>query len=73
MSQTRAIGEMIHYYSQRYAEAGVTLAEGLNALMRDIENGGLDAATVGKRGDLAMPRLIELAAAINRMRSLIVR
>jgi len=69
-SQTRAIGLMIHYYAQRYLEGSASLKEGMELVMRDIEERGLDCLLPYKVGDLAIPRPCEVAAAINRMRTL---
>jgi hypothetical protein len=49
------------------------LVEGLKRALADVEEKGLDILTPYKRGDYARPRLFELAAAVNRMRSLKVR
>jgi len=68
IGQTRAIGLMIHTYSQNYAKNNATLAEGLEQLIADVEQKGLDIVTPYKVGNLALPRLHELAAAINRIR-----
>ena len=68
MGQTRAIGLMIHTYGQRYANNHTTLVDGLKQLMSDVEQQGLDIISSYKVGNLALPRLHELAAAINRIR-----
>lgn len=70
LSQTRAIGEAIYYYATNYARRGLSLREGLDYLMKDLDRGGLDILVPYKAGDLARPRVFEVAAAINRMRSL---
>ncbi len=69
-SQTRAIGDMIHYYARTYGGRGLTLCEGLARTIADAEKEGLDLLSPYKLGSYAMPRIFELAAAINRMRSL---
>jgi predicted ABC-class ATPase len=71
--QTRAIGTAIHRYATRYAPGGAGLIEGLTRVMDEVENNGLDILVSGKTGDLACPRLFETAAAVNRMRTLVVR
>lgn len=73
MSQTRAIGDIIHYYSQRYLKEGDTFKVGLNKVMNDLEEKGLDILSRNKMGNYALPRIFEVAAAINRMRTLKVR
>ena len=69
-SQTRAIGQAIHHYSAHHIGKGLSLREGLQRLMEDLEKGGLDVLSRSKVGNLARPRLFEIAFAINRMRSL---
>lgn len=73
VGQTRAIGKMIYYYATHYSahngkQTG-SMIEGLNKLFEDIEKNGLDIISQHKVGNLAMPRLHELAAAINRIRN----
>jgi predicted ABC-class ATPase len=72
-SQTRAIGLMIHYYSEHYLEKTQNLKEGLTRVIADIQEKGFDALLPYKVGNLAMPRIYEVAAAINRMRSLKIK
>lgn len=72
-SQTRCIGLMIHRYGRFYADGRRSLRQGLEALMQEIEEKGLDCLSPFKIGNLALPRLFEVAAAINRMRTLRVR
>jgi predicted ABC-class ATPase len=69
IAQTRAIGAAIFYYADRYAQ-DLPLKEGLQNLMTDLQKGGLDILGPYKTGNLAKPRIFEIAFAINRMRSL---
>ena len=64
-----AIGAAIFYYADRYAQ-DLPLKEGLQNLMTDLQKGGLDILGPCKTGNLAKPRIFEIAFAINRMRSL---
>ncbi len=73
ISQTRAIGDIIHYYSLHHAGREYPLKEGLEKVMREIDRGGMDILSDYKEGDYARPRIFEVAAAVNRMRSLRVR
>ena len=73
ISQTRTIGLMIHYYSEKYLHRSRSLREGIELVMRDAEERGLDCLIMYKLGNLAMPRIFEIAGAINRMRSLKVQ
>lgn len=50
-----------------------TLSEVVDAIMADIESKGLDVLVPFPQGDLAMFRRFELAAAINRLRTLKVK
>lgn len=70
VSQTRAIGHLIHYYGQRYLNQTANLREGLQRVFRDLEEKGLDVLVPHKVGNLALPRIFEVAGAINRMRTL---
>jgi predicted ABC-class ATPase len=68
MGQTRSIGLMIHYFAQHYATHCDNLVSGLRQVLADAERYGLDRFSPYKVGNLALPRLHELAAAINRIR-----
>lgn len=68
-SQTRAIGHAI-YYSTWYMNGERTLSEVIALVMRDLEDGGLDILGPGLAGDYAAFRNLELAFAINRLRTL---
>jgi predicted ABC-class ATPase len=75
-SQTRAIGEIIHYAARNYLNGRTTLRQALEQVERDIEKEGLDVISpfYGQHpGDFARSRPLEVAAAINRLRSLSVR
>jgi predicted ABC-class ATPase len=72
-SQTRTIGLIIHYYSENYLGKTASLREGLTKVMEDIQEKGFDILLPYKAGDLAMPRIYEVAGAINRMRSLKIK
>lgn len=72
-SQSRAIAELILLFAARYLPQAAGLREGIERMMRDVAADGLDAAMPSRVGNLALPRSFEVAAAINRMRSLKVR
>jgi predicted ABC-class ATPase len=72
-SQTRAIGLMIHFYAERYLERAPSLKEGMELVMRALQEQGLDCLLPYPAGNLAMPRPFELSGAINRMRTLQVK
>jgi predicted ABC-class ATPase len=73
-AQIQTIGMMIYFYSRHYferdeADTENNLIEGLQKVLKDGEQSGLDIFNLDKAGDLAMPRIHELAAAINRVRN----
>jgi len=75
--QVSAIAQAILYAQQYYLHAERPLSEVLDLVMEDIERGGLDALSLGLNagnpklsGDLAEFHRFELAAAINRLRTL---
>ena len=67
--QLKAIAKAL-VYLKKYARQQLTLAEILNKLEENINKSGLDIITDFPQGDLAQFRSIELAAALNRLRSL---
>jgi predicted ABC-class ATPase len=73
VSQTRAIAQAVLIFATRYATRGLPLREGLEMLESEIESKGLDTLTPFKAGNLARPRMQEIAFAINRLRTLKVR
>jgi len=72
LSQTRAIGDAIHY-ATRYMDGSTTIAGVIEKVMADIEKQGLDILSPATRGDYASFRAIELGAAINRLRTLMIK
>jgi predicted ABC-class ATPase len=72
-SQTRAIADIIYYYAKHCTAAGINLAEGLDRIMNMIDEKGIDSVLVFNRPDSARPRKFEIGAALNRMRSLIIK
>jgi len=69
ISQTRAIGHAI-FYATRYMDGKTTLKEVMALVQKDIDSKGLDILVPFLTGDLARFRGIELASAINRMRTM---
>jgi len=70
VAQTRSIGLIIHYYAERYAtRRDMSLQQGLLATLSDIHENGIDIISPYKVGNLAYPRLFDVVAAINRIRS----
>ena len=73
-SQTRATGALLaHAVARGYIDGRNTIAAILALLDADLDRAGLDllAQRAGEHpGDLARPRMLELAAALNRLRTL---
>ncbi|MBW2724957.1 MAG: ATPase, partial [Deltaproteobacteria bacterium] len=77
-SQTRAVGLAIYRASERLMQHGATLAKVLDELDALFDREGLDALDIlnpsaphrHHPGNLARPRRHEIAAAINRLRTL---
>jgi len=68
--QVRAIAAAMVYVHQHHLDQGQSLAQWLGQVMTIIDAQGLDALTPFPDGDLAQFGSLELAAAINRLRSL---
>ena len=71
--QLRAIASAIVYAKEQYINERRTLPEILNCIMADIELQGLDILSNLPEGDLVLFRRFELAAALNRLRTLKLR
>jgi len=72
-SQTRAIGDALYYAATRYVNDQRSLREIITALDRDLEAHGLTVLDPFGRAsakDYARPRGLEIAAALNRLRTL---
>ncbi len=70
ISQTRAVGDIIHYALRRYIDGRRTLGEILDLVEADLDREGLDIVSAYRKGNLARPRRFEVAAAVNRLRTL---
>ncbi|MCP4694587.1 MAG: ABC-ATPase domain-containing protein [Desulfobacterales bacterium] len=71
-SQTRAIGLAIHYATRRM-DGVRTLKEVIDLVLEEMDREGLDVLSPYIVGDLARFRGLELAAAVNRMRTLVMK
>jgi len=71
-AQTRAIGDAI-YYSTRYMDGRRSLREVVERVVDDVRREGLDVIGPFVSGAYAAFRGVDLAAAINRLRSLKVK
>ncbi len=74
-SQTRAIADIIYYAWKKYFDGSCSLSEAIRCIENDLDRYGLDVISPFKEksGDYARPRRFEIAAAINRLRSLQIR
>ncbi len=78
LSQARALGYAIHLASHRFMDERTPLGEVIEAVARFLDERGLDTLDPFRRGEahpgnFARPRALELAAAINRLRSVRMR
>jgi hypothetical protein len=73
VGQLRAIGCAMTYIQQQYLDGKQTLPNIVERIMQDIAEGKLDVLTPYPQGDLMMFRSFELAAVMNRLRSLEVK
>lgn len=76
VSQTRAIGYALHLASRRSMKGGLqAVVQGLVKLFDDAGLDGLDPYHQDERhpGNFARPRAFEIAAALNRLRTLRIR
>jgi len=73
--QVRAVGYLLAWLAEHGHElrANGTVGELLSALERRVEEEGLEAFLPARYGDLAVPRRFEVAAALNRLRTLRLR
>jgi predicted ABC-class ATPase len=68
-SQTRGLAHALHHAMQ-YMDGRRTLKRVVDCVLRDVAAKGLECLTPYLTGDIAVFRAFELAAAINRMRTL---
>ncbi len=68
--QVRAIGQALNLARERFMQPGRNVAEVVEAVMQEIAQKGLDALDRRQTGDYVIFRPYELAAALNRLRTL---
>jgi hypothetical protein len=78
VSQTRAVGYAIHLAATRLMDGRTSLPDVLASVQQILDDPGLDALAPFRRadhhpGDFARPRPFEIAAAINRLRTVRMR
>jgi hypothetical protein len=69
-AQTLAVGRGLLMARTRFMDGRRSVSQILSLVMQAIEQEGLDALDTRRVGDLAEFRPMELAAALNRLRSL---
>jgi predicted ABC-class ATPase len=70
-SQVTGVGlSLARLVDAGYLDGAATVAEALDALDEELAEGGVTALRGGHPGDVALPRFLEIAAALNRLRSL---
>lgn len=72
-SQTRAVADILQYVRKYFPEA--CLREALTRVEEEMDREGMELVSPfrGHPGDYARPRMLEVAAALNRLRSLRLR
>ncbi len=68
-SQTRAIALALGH-ARKFMGEGMAVEDILDSLAESLNRHGLDALDAGRRGDLAAPRIQDIAAALARLRTL---
>ncbi len=71
--QLIAVASAMVYGKANYFDGQTNLATVLDLIMKQIADKGLDSITDFPQGDLVLFRRFELAAAINRLRSLVIK
>ena len=71
--QVRAIGQALNLARERFMGPDQTIAAVVQAVMQEIDRHDLDALDRRQTGDYVAFRPYELAAALNRLRTLRVR
>lgn len=69
-SQVLTAGWAVHALAARHLARATSLADALKSLEDELDREGLDALQPWRTGILARPRTYEIAAAVNRMRTL---
>lgn len=68
-SQTRAIALAVDH-ARKFMGEGIAMEDVLKSLDESLDHHGLDVLDPGRRGDLAAPRIQDIAAALGRLRTL---
>lgn len=73
VGQVRAIGAAIAYLQHHYFNGITPLIDILTNMESDLNVAGIDSLTCDPQGDLVTFRILELAAVLNRLRSLSIQ
>jgi predicted ABC-class ATPase len=71
-SQTRFIADVMLHIHRNYVDGETALPQLVDQALQDVRTGSLDTLTHGRFGNRAVARPLEIAAAINRLRTLCV-
>jgi predicted ABC-class ATPase len=71
--QVRAIGQALNLARERFMQPGYDVAQVVEAVLQAVDENGLDALDSRQTGDYVAFRPYELAAALNRLRTLQVQ
>lgn len=73
--QTNAICFILQYIMEKVVDGRMTLVEAINKVYKDINTKGLDIVSPykGHPGNMVLPRKYEIAATLNRFRSLKIK
>ncbi len=72
-SQTRCIGEIIKFFGKNICDNKTFLKNGLDKILKGIYEKGFLFLMKNPPGNLALPRIFEIGASINRLRSLKIK
>ena len=75
LAQVCAIGDAINRLGEKYLDGKRTLVDALRLLEKEMQENGLDMLRPfgPVHGDYAWPRTVDIAAALNRLRTLKIR
>ena len=69
-SQTRFIADVMLHIHRHHVDGQTPLPQLIEQALDDVRSGGLDTLTAGRYGNRAVARPLEIAAAVNRLRTL---
>ena len=72
-NELRSVASALALASERYLDGERSIPEAIQAVLAEVDARGLDALDPRRLGDLAEFRIFEVAAALNRLRTLEIR